>query len=104
MPCASRPTGGSPGRLIWSSSTRSTSGHPGTTHPLKQFAARGVISRWDVVELRRNALARTAADVLDALAARMPFPVRASSVEDGSEFMAEFETACVERGIRLYVR
>ena len=41
--------------------------------------------------------------VLDPLAARMPFPVRAISVDNGSEFMAEFETASVERGIRLYV-
>jgi transposase InsO family protein len=76
---------------------------PGVTHALKQFTARDRASRWDVVELRRNALARTAASVLDALAARMPFPVRAISVDNGSEFMAEFETACVERGIRLYV-
>ncbi len=77
---------------------------PGVTHALKQFTARDVISRWDVVELRRNALARTAASVLDALAERMPFPVRAISVDNGSEFMADFEAACVERGIRLYVR
>ncbi|HSW43729.1 MAG TPA: integrase core domain-containing protein [Patescibacteria group bacterium] len=39
--------------------------------------------------------------MLDALAARMPFPVRAISVEDGSEFMAEFEAACEARGIAL---
>ena len=32
----------------------------------------------------------------------MPFPVRALSVEDGSEFMAEFEQACAERGIALF--
>jgi len=76
---------------------------PGVTHALKQFTARDRASRWDVVELRRNALARTAASVLDALAERMPFPVRAISVDNGSEFMADFEAACVERGIRLYV-
>jgi putative transposase len=67
----------------------------------KQFTARDRRSRWDVVELRRNATARTAAGVLDALAARMPFPVRAISVDNGSEFMAEFEAACAERGIAL---
>jgi transposase InsO family protein len=76
---------------------------PGVTHPFKQFTARDRISRWDTVELRRNALARTAAGVLDALAERMPFPVRAISVDNGSEFMAEFEAACAERGIRLFV-
>jgi transposase InsO family protein len=67
----------------------------------KQFTARDRFSRWDVVELRRNATARTAAGVLDDLAARMPFPVRAISVDNGSEFMAEFEAACAERGIAL---
>lgn len=72
---------------------------PGTAW--KQFTARDRRSRWDVVELRRNATARTAADVLDALVARMPFPVRAISVDNGSEFMAEFEAACAERGIAL---
>ena len=76
---------------------------PGLTHPLKQFTARDRVSRWDTVELRRNALARTAASVLDALEARMPFPVRAISVDNGSEFMAEFEAACAERSIRLFV-
>ena len=67
----------------------------------KQFTARDRFSRWDVVELRRNATARTAAGVLDALAARMPFPVRAISVDNGSEFMAEFEAACAARDIAL---
>lgn len=75
----------------------------GLTHPLKQFTARDRVSRWDTVELRRNARARTAVEVLDALAERMPFPVRAISVDNGSEFMAEFEVACAERAIRLFV-
>ena len=70
---------------------------------LKQFTARDVVSRWDVVELGRRATARAAADVLDRLAERMPFPVRAISIDNGSEFMAEFETACADRGIRLFV-
>jgi len=67
----------------------------------KQFTARDRFSRWDVLELRRNATARTAAGVLDALEARMPFPVRAISVDNGSEFMAEFEAACAARDIVL---
>ena len=70
---------------------------------LKQFTARDVVSRWDVVELGRRATARSAAAVLDALAARMPFPVRAVSVDNGSEFMADFEEACASRGIALFV-
>ncbi len=70
---------------------------------LKQFTARDVVSRWDVVELGRRATAVAAAAVLDRLAERMPFPVRAISIDNGAEFMAEFETACQTRGIRLFV-
>jgi transposase InsO family protein len=40
---------------------------------------------------------------LEAIVARMPFPVRAISVDGGSEFMAEFELACAARGIALFV-
>jgi putative transposase len=68
---------------------------------LKQFTARDVVSRWDVLELRRSASARAAVGILDAIAARMPFGVRAISVDNGSEFMADFEAACAERGIAL---
>jgi transposase InsO family protein len=69
----------------------------------KQFTARDVVSRWDTVELGRRATASAAAAVLDRLAERMPFAVRAISIDNGSEFMAEFETACQARGIRLFV-
>jgi transposase InsO family protein len=75
---------------------------PGLTHPFKQFTARDRVSRWDTLELRANARAQTAASVLDALAERMPFAVRAISVDNGSEFMAEFEAACQARAIRLF--
>lgn len=70
---------------------------------MKQFTARDVVSRWDVLELASNATATAATRMLEALAARMPFEVRAISVDGGSEFMAGFETACAERGIALYV-
>ena len=69
---------------------------------LKQFTARDVVSRWDVLELASTASARSAVAILDALAARMPFGVRAISVDNRSEFMAGFEQACAERGIALY--
>ena len=68
---------------------------------LKQFTARDVVSRWDVLELRTTASARSAVAILDALAARLPFPLRAISVDNGSEFMAEFEATCAARGIAL---
>lgn len=69
----------------------------------KQFTARDVVSRWDVVELVPSAAARHAVGLLDALAVRMPFAVRGVSVDGGSEFMADFETECARRGIRLFV-
>jgi putative transposase len=69
----------------------------------KQFTARDVVSRWDVVELGPRATAAAAAAVLDRLTERMPFGIRAISIDNGSEFMAEFETACQARGIALFV-
>ena len=74
---------------------------PLSTLVWKQFTARDVVSRWDVVELGRRATAAAAADVLDRLAERMPFGIRAISIDNGSEFMAEFEQACAARGIAL---
>lgn len=73
---------------------------PGTVY--KQFTARDVYSRWDVVEVHTRATANLAAAFLDTLAARMPFSVKAIQVDGGSEFMAEFEEECQRRGIRLF--
>jgi transposase InsO family protein len=42
-----------------------------------------------------------AVGILDAIGARMPFGVRAISVDNGSEFLADFEAACAARGIAL---
>ena len=56
---------------------------PGVSHPYRQFTARDVVSRWDVLELRRNATARAAASVLEAILARMPFEVRAMKLRRG---------------------
>ena len=70
---------------------------------LKHFSARDAVSRWDVLIVASRATASTAARVLDALAARCPFPVRAIQVDNGSEFQADFEAACRDRGIRLFL-
>lgn len=70
---------------------------------LKQFTARDIISRWDVLEVRSRATANTAAQFLTTLAARMPFPVRALQVDGGSEFYRDFEAQCQARGIQLFV-
>ena len=69
----------------------------------KHFTARDVVSRWDVLEVHTRATARAAAAFLDAIEARMPFPVRAIQVDGGSEFQAQFEQECQRRQIRLFV-
>jgi transposase InsO family protein len=70
---------------------------------LKQFTARDTVSRWDVIEARSRATAKTAHQFLDTVQHRMPFPVKALQVDGGSEFFSEFETECQKRSIRLFV-
>src|SRR5437016_6858355 len=43
----------------------------------KQFTARDVVSRWDVLQAHTRATAQTATQFLDTLQLRMPFPIRA---------------------------
>jgi len=69
----------------------------------RQFTAIDVVTRVAVVGVRATASAGTARDFLEELVARMPFPIQAIQVDGGSEFMAEFETACQEREIARYV-
>ena len=69
----------------------------------KHFTARDVVSRWDVLQVGAQATAASAARFLDAIQQRLPFPVRAIQVDGGSEFQGEFEQACRERGVRLFV-
>lgn len=70
---------------------------------LKQAAARDIVSRWDVIEARTRATANTASEFIDALEKRMPFKIRAVQVDGGSEFYSDFEDACKEKGIKLFV-
>lgn len=69
----------------------------------KQFTARDLVSRWDVLQAHTRASAQCATEFLDTLAHRMPFPLRALQVDGGSEFAAEFEQACQQRGLQLFV-
>jgi putative transposase len=71
--------------------------------PVKHFTARDVISRWDVLEVHQRATASTATQFLDTLLARMPFTVKAIQVDGGSEFRAEFEQACQQLGLKLFI-
>jgi hypothetical protein len=66
---------------------------------LKHFSARDVVSRWDVLEVTSFAAAR----FLDTLLHRLPFPVNALQADGGSEFAAEFEQACQQKQLPLFV-
>jgi transposase InsO family protein len=70
---------------------------------LKHFSARDVISRWDVVEVHRRGTSLAAARFLDTLLDRIPFPVKALQVDGGAEFAAEFELACQQKELPLFV-
>src|SRR5712675_1142246 len=70
---------------------------------LKHFSARDVVSRWDVVEAHHRATSLAAAHFLETLLERLPFPVRAVQVDGGSEFAAEFEEACQQKQLPLFV-
>lgn len=70
---------------------------------LKHFTGRDIVSRWDVLGIYGRATANTARQYLAELIERTPFPIRAIQVDGGAEFKAEFEVACQERGIQLFV-
>jgi len=70
---------------------------------LKQFTARDVISRRDVLEAHTRAASNTASGFIDVLLKRMPFPIRAIQVDGGSEFQDTFERECQKRGVKLFV-
>jgi transposase InsO family protein len=69
----------------------------------KHFTACDVFTRWHVLEAHHRATAHAAAGFLHTIVARMPFPVQAIQVDGGSEFMAQFENACQDLGIKLFV-
>ena len=73
------------------------------TKAIKHFTAYDPIAKWTVAKAFNRATAQAAASFLDKIIADMPFPVKAIQVDGGSEFMAEFETACEAKGVALYV-
>jgi len=75
----------------------------GVNQVYKHFTARDYVCRWDVLGVYGRATAITARDFLEDLLTRAPFPIRAIQVDGGSEFKAEFEAACQEKGVRLFV-
>lgn len=69
---------------------------------IKHFTAYDPVAKWTVGLAAQRATAASAARFLDKVVADMPFPVQAIQVDGGSEFKAEFESACADRGITLY--
>jgi putative transposase len=63
---------------------------------VKQFTAVDRLSRCTVAMAAWRA---TAARFLDKLVAELPFKLTAIQIDGGSEFMAEFEAACQQKGI-----
>lgn len=69
---------------------------------VKHFTAYDPVARFTVAQARSNATA-AAADFLDKVIAALPFPVTGVQVGGGGEFMADFEQACANKGLALYV-
>lgn len=67
---------------------------------LKHFTARDVVSRWDVLQVHTRATSTLAAQFLDSMRQRFPFPIKAIQVDGGSEFQAGLESACQDHGIK----
>ena len=74
---------------------------PGRT--VKHFDAYDVFAKWTVAKPYAQATAANAADFLQKVTAEMPWPIKAIQIDGGSEFMAEFETACRDKNLPLYV-
>ena len=70
---------------------------------IKQFTAYDPFAKWTVARPYKRATAKNAAEFLERVRAQMPDPVRAVQIDGGSEFMAEFEQACADATIPLYV-
>ncbi len=70
---------------------------------LKHFTATDVVCKWSVCSLHSRATALTAKAALDEVLERMPFWVVAIQIDGGSEYMAEFEQACKDKAIKLFL-
>lgn len=74
---------------------------PGKT--IRHFTGYCPVAKWTVGKAYNRATAASATLFLDKLKADLPFKLEGIQVDGGSEFMAEFETACQAKDIKLYV-
>jgi transposase InsO family protein len=70
---------------------------------IKQFTAYDPVARFTAAKAFSTASAGCAKTFLDKLLTAFPFPINGIQVDGGSEFMAEFEQACKDKGLALFV-
>lgn len=70
--------------------------------PRYQFTAVDPITRHFHAQLYSRATSRNAAMFLTELITAFPMPVTSIQVDNGSEFMSDFEAACQQLNIKLY--
>ena len=70
---------------------------------LKEFKATCPITGFTVMRAYRSASSLNARRFLYALIEQLPYPLLSVQVDGGSEFMAEFEQACKDLTLPLYV-
>jgi transposase InsO family protein len=71
--------------------------------PFKHFSAICPVTKILVEQVFSRATSTAAAEFLDTVRARLPFPLLSVQVDGGSEFMGNFESSCAKLGIPLYV-
>lgn len=71
--------------------------------PIKQFTAYDPVARFTAAKAFSAATASCAANFLDKLVGAFPFKIAGIQVDGGCEFMAEFEQACKDKGLGLFV-
>ena len=70
---------------------------------IRQFTAYCPVARWTIAKAFNRGTAAAAKLFLDKLVDDLPFKLEGIQVDGGSEFMAEFETECARRKLKLYV-
>jgi len=74
-----------------------------TNFKVKHFAAIDPTTKYLEAQSYGQATSRTAAKFLEHLIENSPFEIKSIQVDGGSEFMKDFENACKEKNIALYV-
>jgi putative transposase len=98
LPKGTKPT--TPGEIV-QVDTLSVNVRP--ERAIKQFTAYDPVARFTAAKAFSTASAGCAKNFLDKLVAAFPFTIRAIQVDGGSEFMADFEKACKDKGLALFV-